>query len=168
MQLGRYCQHQHPGWATGHTNDPHWGREEKCGNIITIQVLENRNRKSSIKCSLNINLIWGIWMNLPFVGQSLSLEWEWICFYKPISFSKIQMKIWMANLKCMYIFTFLLISICNENCVSPAKLKPSSSNKSLCSVSYYVAVFKTGSLPVMHHIQASSDDFVARTNYYFF
>ena len=23
MQLGRHCQHQHPGWATGHTNDPH-------------------------------------------------------------------------------------------------------------------------------------------------
>ena len=47
MQLGQYCQHQHPGWATGHTNDPHWGREEKCGNIIGKFCNHKGSRKSS-------------------------------------------------------------------------------------------------------------------------
>ena len=41
----------------------------------------------------------------------------------------------------------------------PLKLKPSSGNKSLCSVGYYVATFQTSSLTVLHYIQASSDVF---------
>ena len=66
----------------------------------------------------------------------------------------------MANLKCMYIFTFMF-QFAMKTIFLPLRLRPSCGDKSLCSASHYVAIFQTSSLTVLHYIRASSDVFNA-------
>ena len=64
----------------------------------------------------------------------------------------------MVNLKCMYIFTFML-QFAMKTIFLPLRLRPSCGEKSLCSASHYAAIFQTSSPAVLHYIRASSDAF---------